>query len=197
MSIRFNGLQTSGIDRDDQVGHELLSVMLAPHDAEGGIVKLPGTVEFQVVDLAEAEGRQKLGNWTYSVEQSQPHWQGGLFASGYLFEVPWKQVPRHEELTLHAKFTTPDGRAFTATQQIKVHPPREARTAERGAPQGPVLRSTSMKPAQPQQPAAELRNPFAEDAEPAAEEELPPPQLPESGLQTSDRFRERDLPRYR
>jgi hypothetical protein len=191
VSVRFVPLQTSGVDRDDQVGHELLSVMLAPHDAEGGIVKLPGAVEFQVVDLAEPEGRQKLGTWSYSVEQTQPQWQGGLFATGYLFEVPWKQPPRHEDLTLHAKFTTPDGRAFTATQQIKVHPPREARTADTRKPQGPLLRSTSMKPAQPQQPA-ELRNPFGGDTNDAAEE-----RLPEGGVQTSDRFRERDLPRYR
>lgn len=121
--LRFNALLTTGLDRDDAPGDELLSAMVYPHDEEGGVVKLPGTLHLRVVDLAQGDAQQELGSWSYELDESRELWHSGLFAAGYLVEVPWEKFPERNDLTLHARFITPDGREFNAVQQLKVRLP--------------------------------------------------------------------------
>jgi len=202
--IRFNSLLTNGIDRDGAPGDEKLSVLLYPHDREGGLLKLPGEIELKVVDLSAPADRQQLGQWTYTIEQCRELWHNGFLASGYLFELPWQQPPMSEEVTLHARFRTPDGREFDATQQVKVTPPGPSHTAERpGVEREYTARKPAFRSASTER-AAEAGSsgpafgteplPGSTDADPAAGN----PFLPNDGqIDTSDRFREFEIPRYR
>jgi hypothetical protein len=45
-----------------------------------------------------------------------------------LFQVDWQRIPVARELTLHARFSIPEGRKFDATTQVKIVPPGAGET---------------------------------------------------------------------
>ena len=132
--LQFNGLMSGGRDRDGQPGDDVLVAVLTPVDEHGDLVKLPGAIELEALDLTLPEGERQIGKWTFDATQSRELWKSGLFSAGYQVEVPWQRPPS-KELLLHAKLTTADGRQFDATQPVKVklaqaEPPRRMATPE-------------------------------------------------------------------
>jgi hypothetical protein len=121
--IRIQKWMTGGLDRDDQPGDELLTLVIAPHDDDGETVKLPGTIQLRLLDPAMPEDGQRIGEWTFTSEESRRHWHKGMIASGYQFRLPWQQVPHSSKLMLHATLTTSDGRKLHAGEFIHVEPP--------------------------------------------------------------------------
>lgn len=121
--IRFNQLLTGGHDIDGQPGDELLNAVLIPHDVDGELVKLPGTIQLDVSDLTKPRGQQLIGSWEFSTKESRAFWHRGFISSGYIFRLPWQQVPETPELLLHARLITPDGRQFDKSQIIHITPP--------------------------------------------------------------------------
>lgn len=121
--MQFNQLFTGGLDRDGRTGDELLIATLVPHDAQGEMVKLPGRIQLEAFDLAQSGEKRKIGHWSFNTDQAATHWHRGYLASGYMFRLPWQQVPEHSRLVLHAKLTTPDGRQFDATREVEIAPP--------------------------------------------------------------------------
>jgi uncharacterized coiled-coil protein SlyX len=129
--VRFNKLFTSGLDADGVPGDEALAVLIQPHDGDGELIKVPARIELQAVDLSQPPDSQLIGSWRFSAEESRQIWHRGFIGSGFLLHLPWQRPPLSTELTLHARITTPDGRAFNTTQQIKVHaPPAEFDTQQ-------------------------------------------------------------------
>ncbi len=120
VGLRFNSYLTSGIDRDGQPGDELLSVLLYPHDEQGGLVKLAGEVELKAVDLSAPKGQHEVGSWTFTPAETRGAWHSGFLAAGFLFEQPWQSLPQGSDVTLHARFKTVDGRQFEAVQPLRV-----------------------------------------------------------------------------
>lgn len=137
-ALQINGLMSGGRDRDGRPGDDVLVAVLTPVDEHGDLVKLPGTIELEALDLTRAEGERQVGQWTFDAAQSRELWKSGLFSAGYQVEVPLEQSPA-EELMLHARLTTADGRRFDATQPIKVE------LAE-GAPPRTLEAPAGMKP---------------------------------------------------
>jgi len=121
--IRFNTLQTGGLDRDNQRGDDSLSAVLVPHDVDGDLVKLSGRIQLELFDLALPGDRQRIGSWDFDATQSSNHWHRGFVGTGYLFQLPWQKVPEHSELLLHARLTAADGREFNTSKSIAVTPP--------------------------------------------------------------------------
>lgn len=121
VGLRFNSYLTSGIDRDGRPGDEKLSVLLYPHDDQGGLVKLPGTIELRAIDLSAPDGQQEVGNWTFTPTETKEAWHSGFLAAGFLFEESWQRQPVGDNVTLHARFKTIDGRQFDAIQPLKVN----------------------------------------------------------------------------
>lgn len=117
--LQFNSLMSGGRDRDGQPGDDVLVAVLTPVDEHGDLVKLPGSIELEALDLTRPEGERQVGKWTFDAAQSRELWKSGLFSAGYQVEVPWQRPPS-EELLLLAKLTTADGRQFDATQPVKV-----------------------------------------------------------------------------
>lgn len=188
--VSFNKLLTSGVDKDGRPGHELLNVVLAPHDADGELVKLPGTVELAVIDPSQPDQQQTLGRWQFDAEQCREHWYRGFIGSGYQFELPWQTPPQHRELVLHARFTTTDGREFTAQQLLEVEPPANAAVAGRTrvVPDPVDLPPSSIQPAEsryrpdPSQPQWQMPVQRLDDTQP---------------VHTSDNWTDATIPVYR
>lgn len=120
--VRINKLLTGSIDRDGKPGDELLAALLVPHDEQGSLIKIPGTVEFELIDLNKPADVRRIGSWEFDVEQTRKHWHAGFFGSGYAFHLPWQQLPESSDLLLHARLTTTDDRQFDTSVKIAVDP---------------------------------------------------------------------------
>jgi hypothetical protein len=127
---------TGGIDTDGFEGDDALLVFLRPLDGEGDLRKAPGTATIELFDMALDEPQRRIGFWQFGPEETHAHWYAGLLVGGYRFELPWQQgYPRHADLTMHARFETPDGRVFAKTRQLRIHPlPGGLPTFEAAAP---------------------------------------------------------------
>ncbi len=130
--VAFSTLMTGGTETDDQPGDDGLTVVLVPQDADGELVKVPGTVEIEAFDLSHPEGAQRIGHWQFDADNSHQYWHNGVIQSGYQFELPWQDRPRSEKVLLHGRIVAADGRQFDTTHTIRIDPP-EAALAERGS----------------------------------------------------------------
>jgi hypothetical protein len=124
--IKLNPLLTRGVDTDGSPGDDLVSVLVTPVDGDGELIKLPGAVDIQLLDLALPAGRQELGRWSFDSSQTRAKWHAGFLSAGFLYELPWKVPPPREELTLHVTFTSLDGRKFDTTSPLKIESPKTA-----------------------------------------------------------------------
>lgn len=192
VGVRFNTYLTSGIDRDGQPGDEQISVLVYPHDEQGGLVKLGGKLELRALDLTAPKGEQEVGTWNYSPTVIRDSWHSGFLAAGYLFEEAWQRPLSGSEIMLHARFVTTDGRQFDATQPLRVKPQNNrqlaadsaSEKARNGKPEvipASLTRTSARKPVDPDLPADFLVAPKAK-AQP---------------IPTSDSFRNWEGPTYR
>lgn len=192
VGLRFNTYLTSGIDRDGQPGDEQISVLIYPHDEQGGLVKLTGRLELRALDLAAPKPEQEVGNWNYSPSDTKEAWHSGFLAAGFLLEETWQRPIHGPEITLHARFTTADGRQFDAIQPLKVTPPVNRRVAAQTSPR-------TFRAAKPiVSPVSHERGRLPQPVEP----DLPPEGFDGPGnetqpIPTSDRFRNWEVPTYR
>lgn len=168
--LGIDPLLSGGLDRDEKPGDDLLAAMVTPRDADGNVLKLPGTLRLELFDLARPADKQRIGQWEFDPEQTRDHWHNGLLGSGYRFRLPWQQIPQHEALLLHARLTTADGRQFDASETLRINPPTPASLA------------------MPHPPAEEQLVEPAADVEPA-DRIIPPKPIP-----TSDRWTEETRP---
>ncbi len=120
--LQIHSLLSGGINKDEHPGDDAFVAQLAPVDADGEVVKLPGQVELTLLDPAVAEGQREVGHWNFTADECRQHWTRGLTGAGYQFTVPLAASPTHDSLVLHAKLTTTDGRSFDASQIVRVSP---------------------------------------------------------------------------
>jgi len=118
--IEFNALMSGGRDRDGKPGDDVLVAVFVPKDEHGDIVKLPGAVELEALDLNRPEADRQVGKWTFTAEEARKLWKSGAFSSGYQLEVPLTDKAAADKLILHAKLSTADGRAFDATHTVSI-----------------------------------------------------------------------------
>ncbi len=121
-AIKINSMLTAGINKDDTAGDDAIVVNFAPYDDDGEMVKLHGPVDIVATDPRLPEGKQVFAKWNFTTEETRQHWVRGFLGSGYQFTLPWPEPPQHEELVLHVRLRSPDGREFVATQVLKIQP---------------------------------------------------------------------------
>jgi len=102
--ISLNKYLTGGLDRDGIPGDEMLSAVVAPADADGNLVKAPGTVVVTVLDLSKPEAQQRVGHWEFGPKDSESLWHSGFLGSGYVVRVPWQTLPESPTLLVHAEW---------------------------------------------------------------------------------------------
>ncbi len=171
--VKVNSLLTGGVDIDNQEGDELWTTLVTPHDADGETVKLPANLELELVDLNQPVANRKIGVWSFNSEEVRSHWYSGFAGSGFRFELPWKQQPTNEELTLVVRMKSQDGRTFNATAPLKISPSAkpsmiQAVSRERLAPVEPARISFEE---QPGTISEATDNPFKNPAEAQVESE--------------------------
>jgi hypothetical protein len=146
--ISLNKYLTGGFDRDGVPGDEMFSAVVVPADADGNLVKAPGSVVLTVLDLSKPESQQTVGHWEFSPKDSENLWHSGFFGSGYTVRVPWQKIPDSPTLLVHARLKTVDGRQFDTSQSISINPPSP--TAQAAAqPAAPAPPSTPPADGQP------------------------------------------------
>lgn len=123
--VSLNKMFTGGLNRDDEPGDDLLNVLVTPHDEQADLVKLPGRMEIEVLDLSQTGTDRTIGRWQYDAAETAKHWHNGI-AKGYQFRLPWQQQPQSEELILNVRYTTTDGRRFTTNRKVRIDPPASA-----------------------------------------------------------------------
>lgn len=119
-AIKINSMLTAGIDKDGTAGDDAIVVNFAPYDDDGEMVKLHGTVDIVAIDPSQPEGKQFVAKWNFTADETREHWVRGFLGSGYQFTLPWPEPPKHEEVVLHVRLRSPDGREFVATQVVKI-----------------------------------------------------------------------------
>ncbi|MEX2288657.1 MAG: hypothetical protein WD648_16295 [Planctomycetaceae bacterium] len=120
--IEIDRLRSGGLESDGKPGDDVLTAAIVPHDHDGELLKLAGSVELELLDLTKPEAQQRIGKWAFDSDQSREHWHRGFLGSGYFFKVPLQQKPENSKLVLHATLVTPDGRRFNASETIRVNP---------------------------------------------------------------------------
>ena len=118
--LKINTLLTGGFNRDRQPGDDQLAVVFAPQDDRGHPVRLPCTVECELLDPAQLPDEQRLGLWTFDAEQTNAAWQKILGSSAYRFEIPWQQLPRTSSLEVRVRVHSKQGDDFEASSPVKV-----------------------------------------------------------------------------
>ena len=135
----------------------MLSAVVVPADADGNLVKAPGSVVVTVLDLSKPEAQQRVGRWEFGPKDSESLWHSGFLGSGYVVRVPWQTLPESPTLLVHARLKTIDGRQFDTSQSIRITPPKAVAqaAAQPAAPHGPTpLHADSPQPPAIQQTAA-------------------------------------------
>ena len=120
--ISISRLLSGGLDRDDQHGDELLTVVVVPADESGETMRVSGELEVDAVDFAAPAGEQQIGHWKFDRNQTRDLWHAGLIGRGIQVTVPWQKMPRSGAVTVHARLTLPDGRQFDTTESLRVQP---------------------------------------------------------------------------
>lgn len=165
--VRVQKYFSGGLNRDEEPGDDLLNVVVVPHDEDGETVKSPGELEIEAIDLSAPEHEQQLGVWRFSSEEVARHWHSGL-TTGFQFRMPWQMPPASENIVLHARFRTLDGRQFGTSTEIQITPNPEV-----------VARAQSRRLASQR---GELSKPEAS----AVPDALPPGPLPLPGESAKD-----------
>ncbi len=132
--VKLHQYMSGGLDQDGQPGDEALALLVMPQDRHGELLKVPGGVQIDLFDMSLPPDSQKIGHWEFDAADTRAKWHAGIFGSGIMLELPWKALPRSNQLTVHAKLATADGREFHTTEQVRVTPPREAQIAVKPRP---------------------------------------------------------------
>lgn len=113
---------TGGRDDDGLPGDELLQVVIAPKDADGTAVKVPGRATVTAFDILPEGQKVPIGRWDVTAEQLRKTWKGGLLGSGYFLPLQWDLPPTSGKVRVAVVFTTNDGRSFEADRDVNVKP---------------------------------------------------------------------------
>jgi len=124
------GRQTGGVDLDGQTGEEALQVIIEPKDAESHVVKVPGNVLIQVIEISTEGLKTPLSTWQISNDELSKSWRNGLLTTGYALTMQWKLWPNSDKLRVIVHFKLDDGRLFEAEKDFTLKlPPAYLRKA--------------------------------------------------------------------
>jgi hypothetical protein len=115
------GRQTGGYDDDHLPGDEALQVVLEPRDVDGHVIKAPGALQVQALEISTEGLKIPLSSWDVPPDHLRRTWRSGLWTNGYFVVLPWKNWPSSDRVRVIARFTLPDGRVFEADKDVTVH----------------------------------------------------------------------------
>jgi hypothetical protein len=125
------GRQTGGRDSDATGGDDSLQVVVEPRDADNQVVKVPGTLVVQALEITPSGVKRPLSSWHISEDELRRSYRNGLLTTGYVLVLPWKIFPSTDKLRVGVQLRTADGRLFEADKDVTI---RVVPVAKRPAP---------------------------------------------------------------
>jgi hypothetical protein len=127
------GFGTGGVTEDNCPGDAALRVILEPRDSDNHIVKAPGSLHVEALEISPEGLKTPLSSWDIPPQRLREKWQTG-FITGYNVVLAWKTWPRAERLRVVARLHLPDGRLFETDRDVLIHPaPESERLKHRAA----------------------------------------------------------------
>ena len=114
------GRGTGGYDDDDQPGDEALQVVVEPHDPDGSVIKAPGTLRVQALEITEKGAKRPISTWLVTPDELRRSWRSGLLSTGYSLVLPWKTWPASEKVRVVVQLMLDDGRVYEAEKDVTV-----------------------------------------------------------------------------
>lgn len=122
------GRLTGGLRKEGLPADEGLEVYLEPRDADDHVIKTPGTLYVQALEITPEGVKVPIGAWEITPDKLRFAWKPGLLTTGYVVVLPWQTPPRSENVRVIARLKLSDGRVFEADRDVRVrigaHPPR-------------------------------------------------------------------------
>jgi hypothetical protein len=115
------GRPTGGLNDDKDPGDEALQVLVEPRDCDNHVIKAPGSLIIQVLEVSTEGIKKPLSSWRICPDDVRRSWRSSLLSTGYNLVLPWKVYPSQEKLRVVAQFALSDGRLFEAEKDITVH----------------------------------------------------------------------------
>ena len=140
------GRQTGGRDSDATGGDDSLQVVVEPRDADNQVVKVPGTLVVQALEIAPSGVKRPLSSWHITEDELRRSYRNGLLTTGYVLVLPWKTWPSTEKLRVVAQLRTADCRLFEADKDVTI---RVVPAAKRPAPMPPPVDEPLLPPPHP------------------------------------------------
>ena len=129
------GRQTGGYDSDDCPGDKALQVVVEPVDADGSVIKAPGKLYVEAIEVTPEGIKVPLCFWEVPPDQLRRSWKSGLLSTGYYEILPWKSWPSQTKMRVIARLTLADQRMFEAEKDVTIRlTPLERRKPVRPAP---------------------------------------------------------------
>jgi hypothetical protein len=127
----INPRLTGGLDLHGAPGDGGILVAFELLDAAGQPVKSAGAVSVVVLDPTQHGAAARVARWNFAPEEIAGHYRQAVVGRGLQFELPWPgAAPKHNELQLFVRFTTPEGQKITAESRLDIRMP---------AAEGPAL----------------------------------------------------------
>lgn len=114
---------SGGYDSNNDGRHEGVVAYVRPFDADGDVLKAPGTIHLQALDLAAEAGGRVLAECTLDEAAVRKSWYSRFITGHYTVRCPWQRVPEREDVAIRVVFTDAlGGVGFEAIKQVKVRP---------------------------------------------------------------------------
>jgi hypothetical protein len=114
------GRLTGGYNKDACPGDDALQVVVEPVDADGSVIKAPGKLYVEAVEITAEGIKIPLCFWEISPDQLRRSWKSGLLSTGYYEILPWKSWPTQPKMRVVARLTLPDDRVFEAEKDVTI-----------------------------------------------------------------------------
>lgn len=113
---------TGGANYDGKPGHDGITVYLQPVDQDGHVIKAAGDIHIELFDLANPDGRRRIGEYVFDAAHARTMWHGRLMTQHYTLKCPWRAaLPAHDEITVRTEFTDYlTGRTFRDQKVVKI-----------------------------------------------------------------------------
>jgi len=113
-------LASGGLNKHESPGDDAVVVQFAPLDQDHEPIKLPGELEFVLVDPKLPRGEQEVGHYRFGEEECRTHWTRGVSSSGFQFCLPLESPPQHPNLVVKLRYKSSDEQEYEASQVLKV-----------------------------------------------------------------------------
>jgi hypothetical protein len=120
--IEIVSLLSGGLDRDDEPGDELLTLLVSPQDRTGETLRTDGTLTVEAFDFSQTGEQQRIGLWEFAGRDLADLWHSGVIGRGFRLVKPWQTMPSSGEVTVHVRLVSSDGRQFNQTGRLTVTP---------------------------------------------------------------------------